>query len=97
MSNSVHFQIQRGTVVSDCMQQTYDFISENLTYLHDALIPVRDAVLESSDFKFICFEQNWSFAVNIDRVELGQVSAGNGAIQEGNQCSYDELLESISS
>jgi len=52
--------------VSDCMQKTYDFISGNLTYLHDALIPVRDEVLESSDFTFICYERNWTFAVDID-------------------------------
>ena len=95
-NNQIHFQIQRGAVVSDCMQKTYDFISGNLNYLHDAIIPIRDEVLESSDFTFICYERNWTFAVDIDKVELGQVSAGSGVIQEGNQCAYDELLESVS-
>ena len=95
-NNRIYFQIQRGAVVSDCMEETYQFISQNLHYLHDALIPLRDEILESSTFSFICYEENWSFAANIEKVELGRVSSGTGIIQEGNQCSYDELLESIS-
>jgi len=95
MSSNIHFQIQRGSVVSDCMEETYQFISQNLSYLHDTLIPLRDELLESSEFTFICYEENWSFASKVERVELGRVSSGHGLIQEGSQCAYDELLESL--
>jgi len=96
MSNRIHFEIQRGAVVSDCMEETYDFITKNLHYLHDSLIPIRDEVLGSSEFTFVCYEENWSFAASVDKVELGKISAGSGVIQEGNQCAYDQLLETLS-
>jgi len=96
MSNKIHFEIQRGSVVSDCMEDTYDFISENLKYLHNALVPVRDEILEANNFSFVCYEDNWTFAVKIERVELGKVASGSGVIQDGNRCYYDELLETLS-
>ena len=95
MSNHIHYEIQRGSVVSDCMEETYQFISQNLNYLHDALIPIRDEILDSNTFSFVCYEENWSFAAKIDRVELGKIAAGSGVIQEGNHCSYDEITEIV--
>ena len=96
MSNSTHFEVQRGALVSDCMENTYDFINENLRYLHEALTPVRDELFDSSNFMFVCYEQQWTFALNVKKVELGSVSSCSGVIQEGGKCSYDELIASIS-
>ena len=95
MSNKIHFEVQRGTIVSDCMEETYQFISNNLKYLHDSLKPIRDEVLDDSNFTFIGYEENWSFATTINKVELGKVSSGHGVILEGNQCSYSDLLHSM--
>ncbi len=95
MSNLIHFEIQRGKIVSDCMEQTYQFISKNLSYLHEQLVPVRDELLESSNFTFICYEENWTFAARVDKAELGCVSSGSGIIKDGNNCSYDEVLEKL--
>lgn len=97
MSNRIFFQVQRGSVVSDCMEETYQFISNNLRYLHESLIPIRDEILENSEFTFISYEDNWTFAASIDKVELRRVAQGSGVIQEGSQCSYDEIIEDLNS
>lgn len=95
MSDNTHFEIQRGSVLSDCMEKTYEFITQNLDYLHESLIPVREEVVPGNEFKFICYEKNWSFAVNVEQVELGQIASGSGIVKEGGQCAYDELLEGL--
>ncbi|MGJ8676544.1 MAG: hypothetical protein ACSHX0_03410 [Akkermansiaceae bacterium] len=96
MSNQTYFQIQRGSVVSDCMPETYDFISQNLEYFHRALKPIRDILSDDGPITFISHETQWSFAVCIEKAELGKVALGKGVIAEGNTSMYDELLEKIS-
>ncbi len=95
MSNLIHFEVQRGQVVCDCMEETYQFISQNLGYLHEQLLPVRDELLGAGDFTFICHEENWTFAARVDKAELGRVSIGSGIIKDGNSSSYDEVLERL--
>lgn len=91
------FEVERGAVVSDCMDETQEFISGNLRYLHELLTPIKSEIGQSSDFTFICYEEDWSFAAKIEKVELSRVSKGNGLILEGGQCAYDLILEEIDS
>ena len=95
MSNLTHYKVERGEVQSDCMPETHNFISQNLKYLYESLIPVREEIAKSGSFSFICYEDNWSFTAKIDKVELARVSSASGVIQEGHECSYDELLSEI--
>lgn len=96
MSNQTFFQIQRGSVVSDCMQETYDFIVQNLDYFHSALQPAREALANEGPILFISHETQWSFACRIDKSELGKVASGVGIISEAHACPYDELLKGLS-
>lgn len=96
MANQTYFKIQRGSIVSDCMQETYDFISQNLEYFHTALQPAREALTSDGSLTFISHESQWSLACRIDKSELGKVAAGEGSIIEGGHCPYDELLKELS-
>lgn len=82
--------------MSDCMQETYDFISQNLEYFHLALQPAREALSDDGSLTFISHETQWSLACRIDRSELGKIAQGEGSISEGGGCSYDKLLEQLS-
>ena len=95
MSNQIHFTIQRGSIVSDCMAETYEFISQNSDYFHGALKPIRNELSEGGTFTFISYEKNWSFGTVVEKSELGKISMGKGAIVEGSNCSFDEILESL--
>jgi len=95
MSNLTEFQVERGKVESDCMPETFNFISQNLKYLYDSLIPVREELAKTGPFSFICYEDNWSFAAKIEKVELARVSTAKGVIHEGRDCAYDELVPTI--
>ncbi len=91
MADHTLYQIQRGEVVSDCMQSTYDFINENLEFFSHNLKTVRD-VLDGGDFfLFISHEDRWSFSCRIDKFELGKVANGAGVIREGDSCPYNEI------
>lgn len=95
MSNQTFFQIQRGSVVSDCMQETYDFIVRNVDYFHSALQPAREALANEGSITFVSHESQWSFACRIDKSELGKAAAGVGIISETHVCPYDDLLKGL--
>lgn len=93
MADQTLYQVQRGEVVSDCMQSTFDFIDENLEFFYHNLKPVRE-ILEADDFfLFITHEDRWSFSCRVDRVELGRVASGAGVIREGSSCPYDGITD----
>lgn len=96
MANQTYFKIQRGAIVSDCMEETYDFISQNLQYFYQALKPVEDAISDGGPMTFISHENQWTFAVCVEKSELGKVATGKGIISEGNSCPYDQLLNDLS-
>jgi len=91
MADQTLFQVQRGEVVSDCMQTTFNFIEENLEFFYHNLKPIRE-ILEAEDFfLFVSHEDRWSFSCRVDRVELGRVANGVGVIREGSACPYDGI------
>ena len=92
MTNQTPFKIQQGAVISDCMQETHDFITQNLEYFHSALQPAREALGNEAAITFISHESQWSLACRIDKSELGKVAAGAGIISESSVCPYDDLL-----
>lgn len=95
MTNLTHYTVDRGKVQSDCMPETHQFISQNLKYLYESLMPIKEEIAQSGPFSFVCYEDNWSFAAKIDKVELARVSSASGVIQEGRECAYDELISII--
>ena len=95
MSNLTHYKVEQGEVYSDCMPETHNFITQNLKYLNQLLIPVREEIAKSGPFTIICYEDNWSFAAKIEKIELAKVSSAIGVIQEGSECSYDEIVSLI--
>lgn len=95
MKNQTFFKIQQGSVISDCMKETYDFIDQNLEYFHSALQPAREALANEGSISFISHESQWSFACRIDKSELGKVASGAGVIIEGRVCPYDDLLNDL--
>ncbi|MDB9741360.1 hypothetical protein OAB00_00755 [Akkermansiaceae bacterium] len=95
MSNQIYYEIKRGSVVSDCMEETYQFITENSQYFHGVLKPIRDEFADQGTITYISYERNWSFATSVEKSELGRISSGKGAISEGSKCCYDELIETI--
>lgn len=93
MADQTLYQVQRGEVVSDCMQSTFDFIEENLDFFYHNLKEVRD-LLEADDFfLFISHEDRWSFSCRVDKAELGKVANGAGVVREGSTCPYDEIKD----
>lgn len=95
MSNRTHFEVQRGAVVSDCMENTFDFISQNLEYFYDALRPAREALNDGGEITFISLEDQWSFACHVEKSELGRVASGKGVIAESSACLFDEILDDL--
>jgi len=96
VSDQTFFQVQRGAVVSDCMEETYDFINQNLEFFYQNLKPVREALGADDYFVFVSHEDRWSFSCRVDRVELGRVAQGVGIISEGSNCPYDTVTEELS-
>ncbi|MGJ8673320.1 hypothetical protein [Rubritalea sp.] len=78
------------------MPETYEFISQNLDYFYSALQPLKNALAEDGPITFISHESQWSFAVSVEKSELGRVASGSGVISEGGACPYDDLSEAIS-
>ena len=95
MPNQTYFEVQRGSVVSDCMPETYDFISQNLEYFHKGIKPALDALAGAGEVTFISLEEKWSFSCHVEKSELGKVASGKGTISEGRACIYDEILASL--
>ena len=95
MSSQTYFQVQRGSVVSDCMPETYNFINQNLEYFHKALRPAIEALSDQGEITFISLESQWSFGCHIEKAELGRVASGKGVVSEGTVCTYDEILERL--
>ena len=97
MSDQTFYQVQRGRVVSDCMEGTYEFINQNLEFFFHGLKPLKEALNTTGPMTFISHEDRWSFSCRVDRAELGQVATGQGYITEGADCPYDDIYEKLSS
>lgn len=95
LADHTYFEIQRGEIISDCMQETYDFISQNLAYLHSELKPIREALPDDGPFTFISHEDQWSLAVCVEKTELGKLATGRGIISECNNSAYSELVKGV--
>ncbi len=96
MADQTLFKVQRGEVVSDCMKSTYGFISENLDFFYHNLKAIREILNPEEEFTFISHEDRWSFSCRVDKVELGVIANGEGAIREGSTCPYNEIRELLS-
>ena len=95
MSNKTKFKIERGSIVSDCMDDTRDFITQNLEYFYNSLQSAREALSDEGEITFISLEDHWSFACHIEKSELGKVAKGKGIIAESSACLYDEILKDL--
>jgi|GEM_PF-3833431 len=97
MSDLLNFNIRQGEVECDCMERTHNFISSNLKYLGKSITTLKSEGLSGQDFTLICYESAMSFAVKVDRIELGQIANGGGVIVDGASCNYDQILETLES
>jgi len=95
MENFTPFIIKNGGIESSSMSSTKEFMNDNLKYLVDAFKPIRSQISKTSQFSFVCYEDNWSFAARVDNMELGAASEGAGGILEGQVCEYDSLFERL--
>lgn len=92
MSDLLNFHISQGTVECECMERTHNFISGNLAYLNKMLVALKHEGMKSDEFTMICHEKTMSYAVKVDKVELGQVAEGYGVLADGSECQYDEII-----
>lgn len=95
MADYTYFQVQRGSIVSDCMEETYEFINQNLEFFYHNLKDIKEAIGSDGPFTFISHEDRWSFACRVDRSELGRVAAGQGFVTEGADCPYNDIISKL--
>lgn len=96
MAQLTHFSVNRGTVVSDCLPQTQQFIDQNLSYFIGPVSAMAEALGEAEDITFVSCEDQWTMACKINKTELGRIAAATGVLRDGNyQGHIEEVLQHV--
>ncbi len=95
MKDVTTYTVEKGKVISDCMEETEVLIAQNLEYINQALSPIRNELAKPGDFSFICYESAWTLAATVELVEQSKVTKAHGVVNVGDACVYDELLDSM--
>jgi len=96
MANTTRFTITRGTLESDCLPKTQDFIEQNLAFFYSSISGLTDTLDDSGAVTFVSCEDQWSFACKVERAELGNIATANGVVSEGGRSRFDELVGELS-
>ncbi len=95
MTQDTHFSVGRGSLVSDCLPATYQFIEQNLSFFYGAISNLNDALGDEGGITFVSNEEQWSFACNVSRTELGNIAVAQGILGEGGKTRFDDLIEQL--
>ena len=96
MAQLTHFSVNRGTVVSDCLPQTQQFIDQNLNYFIGPVTAMAEALGETEDVTFASCEDQWTVACKVSKTELGRIAAATGVLRDGgSQGHIEEVLNQV--